>query len=123
MAAVDPSNTQWQHDLQSSIERVGALAYRFVLAGDFTRALECVDQAISLAPDKTWFYANRAHALMFLGRVDEARALYLRYRGEKNVQDDKSWETVVVEDFAELRSSGLSRPLMDEIEREIANLR
>jgi tetratricopeptide (TPR) repeat protein len=123
MAAVDPSNTQWQHDLQSSIERVGALAYRFVLAGDFTRALECVDQAISLAPDKTWFYANRAHALMYLGRVDEARVLYLRYRGEKNVQDDKSWETVVVEDFAELRSSGLSHPLMDEIEREFANLR
>jgi hypothetical protein len=29
---------------------------------------------------------------MFLDREAEARALYLRYRGEKNVLDEKSWE-------------------------------
>jgi hypothetical protein len=57
---------------------------------------------------------------MFLGRVDEARALYLRYRGEKNVQDGKPWETVVLEDFAELRKAGHTRPLMDEIKERFA---
>jgi hypothetical protein len=31
---------------------------------------------------------------MFLDRVDEARALYLRYRGENNVFPGKPWETV-----------------------------
>jgi hypothetical protein len=55
---------------------------------------------------------------MFLGRVDEARTLYLRYRGEKNVQDGKPWEILVVEDFAELRKAGLTHPLMDEIEKQ-----
>jgi hypothetical protein len=53
---------------------------------------------------------------MFLNRTDEARALYLKYRGAKNVEGDKSWETVILEDFAELRKAGLSHPLMDEIE-------
>jgi len=57
---------------------------------------------------------------MFLGRVNEARALYLRYTNERNVQDGKPWETVVLEDFAELRKEGLARPLMDEIERRFA---
>jgi hypothetical protein len=58
---------------------------------------------------------------MFLGRVDEARALYLRYRGEKNVHDEKPWESVVLEDFTELRKAGLTHPLMDEIkERFVA---
>jgi hypothetical protein len=52
--------------------------------------------------------------------VDEARALYLRYRGEKNVQDGKPWETVVLEDFAELRKAGLTDPLMDEIKDRFA---
>ena len=116
LAAADRSNTQWQNDLQYSIGRVGLLAYVFVLARDFVRALEVVDQTISLAPNNLWLYATRAHALMFLGRVDGARSLYLQYRGEKNVRNGKSWETVVLEDFNELRQIGLTHPLMDEIE-------
>jgi hypothetical protein len=54
---------------------------------------------------------------MFLGRIDEARALYLKYRGQKDVLDGKSWEAVILEDFAELRKAGLTNPLMDEIEK------
>jgi hypothetical protein len=47
----------------------------------------------------------------------------LRYRGDKNVhgkidtQDGKSWETVILGDFATLRKAGLTRPLMSEIEK------
>jgi len=116
LAAADRSNPQWQRDLSISYDRVGVLAYGFVLARDFARALEVVDQTISLAPNNLWLYATRAHALMFLGRVDEARSLYLQYRAEKNVQRGKSWETVVLGDFNKLRQIGLTHPLMDEIE-------
>jgi tetratricopeptide (TPR) repeat protein len=104
--------------MQFVIESIGGVAYYFVLARDFTKALAAADQAISLAPDKMWLYTNRAHALMFLGRIDEARALYLKYRGQKDVQDGKSWEAVVLEDFADLRKAGLTNPLMDEIEKQ-----
>jgi tetratricopeptide (TPR) repeat protein len=116
LAAAERSNTQWQSELQYSVGKVGGLAYWFVLAHDFARGLEAADQAISLAPNKLWVHGNRAHALMFLGRLDEARAIYLHYRGAKKVQGEKSWETVVLEDFAELRKAGLTHPLMDEIE-------
>jgi len=57
---------------------------------------------------------------MFLGRVEEARALYLAHRGAKNVAGEKAWETAVTEDFAELRAAKLMHPLMDEIERLFA---
>jgi hypothetical protein len=57
---------------------------------------------------------------MFLGRVDQARALYLQYRGEKKAQDDKSWVSLVIEDIAELRKAKLTHPLMDEIEKRLA---
>ena len=120
LAAADRSNTQWQQNLQGSISSIGDLANELVLARDFTRALEASDLVISIAPDQIWLYTNRAHALMFLARVDEARALYLQYRGEKNVAADKPWETVVLEDFAELRKAGLTHPLMDEIEKRFA---
>jgi tetratricopeptide (TPR) repeat protein len=118
LAVSDRSNTRWQNDLQYSTGRIGDLAYEFVLAQNFARALEASDLVISVAPDKIWLHTSRAHALMFLDRVDEARTLYLRYRGEKNVQDGKPWESLVVEDFAELRKAGLTHPLMDEIEKQ-----
>jgi tetratricopeptide (TPR) repeat protein len=117
LVAADSSNTHVQQDLQLVIGKIGALAYNFVLAHDFAQALQAADQAISLAPDQIWLYTNRAHALMFLGRIDAARALYLKYRGQKNVQDEKSWEPVILEDFAELRKAGLTNPLMDDIEK------
>jgi tetratricopeptide (TPR) repeat protein len=120
LTAADHSNTEWQNDLQYIIGEIGGLAYRFVLARNFAAALEAANQAISLSPNKIWLYSNRAHALMFLGRVGEAQALYLLYRGEKNVLDGKSWETVILQDFAELRKAGLEHPLMDEIEKEFS---
>ena len=102
-----------------SISNLGGIAYQFVLASKFATALEVIDQAISLASDEIWLYTNRAHALMFLDRVEEARALYLKYRGQK-VDGDKSWETVVLEDFAELQKAGFIHPLMQEIEKAFA---
>ena len=77
----DPENEGWKGDLQFSVSKVGGLAYNFVLAGNFATALQVADEAIALAPDQIWLYTNKAHALMFLGRTDEARELYLKYRG------------------------------------------
>jgi tetratricopeptide (TPR) repeat protein len=121
LAESDPRIAEWQDDLQFSIARIGGFAYRLVQAKDYTKALEVADQAIALAPRMTWLYTNRAHALMFLGRVDQARALYLQFRGEKKAQEDKSWVALVTEDFAEFRKAKLTHPLMDEIEKRFAS--
>jgi tetratricopeptide (TPR) repeat protein len=109
--------TRWEQDLDLSVNRIGSLAYGFLKNRKVSQALNAADLAISLAPDKIWINANRAHALMFLGRLQEAKAVYLRYRGAKNVQSDKDWDTVILDDFAELRKAGLAHPLMGEIER------
>jgi hypothetical protein len=42
------------------------------------------------------------------------------FEARSKVQGEKSWETVVLEDFAELRKVGLTHPLMDEIEAKFA---
>ena len=99
------------------ISSYGGLSYKMIKARDFAIALQAADEAIALAPGLMWLYTNRAHALMFLGRVREAHLVYLSFRGQQKVQKDKSWEAVVLEDFAELRKAGLSHPLMDEIEK------
>jgi tetratricopeptide (TPR) repeat protein len=120
LVAADRNNTPWQESLQIGIGRIGGIAYNSVLARNFAEALEAGDQAIALAPDKIWLYRNRAHALMFLDRVDEARALYLKYRGQQNVFGNKSWEIGILEGFALLQKAGLTHPLMHEIEKQFA---
>jgi hypothetical protein len=120
LLAEDGGNAEWQSDREFSIGRIGSMAYRLVAARDFAVALEAADEAISRADQAVWLYTNRAHALMFLGRVDEARTLYLRHRDETDVQDGKSWEAVILADFADLRKAGLSHPLMDELEKQFS---
>jgi tetratricopeptide (TPR) repeat protein len=120
LAVHDPTNAWFRNNLEVDLNRIGALAYQLVLAREFATALAAGDLCIPLAPEKLWLQTDRAHALMFLGRDDEARALYLQFRGRKNVWRDKSWERVVVEDFAGIRKAGLAHPLMDEIEKQLA---
>jgi hypothetical protein len=64
-----------------------------------------------------WVYIKRADALLFLGRIDEARAIFLQHRGAQHVNGTRSWEAAVVEEFSQLRAAGLTSPLMDEIEK------
>ena len=43
------------------------------------------------------------------------------YHGQKSPEaDGKSWEALVLADFADLRKAGLTNPLMDEIEKLFA---
>jgi tetratricopeptide (TPR) repeat protein len=123
LTRADPRNAQWRTDLQVSAERLGVLSYKLVLTRDFDDALAAVDEAIGVAPDKLWLQANRAHALMFLRRDDEARALYLKYRGRKDVYDGKSWDEAITRDFSEFRRAGLTTPLMGEVENAGRNER
>jgi tetratricopeptide (TPR) repeat protein len=116
----DTGDKRSQDDRRQLGESIGGLAFGLVLKHDFATALDAVDQAISLAPDKIWLYAIRAHALMFLGRIAEARSLYLKYRDENDVEG-KSWKTGILDDFADLRDAGLTSPLMDEIEKNFSS--
>jgi hypothetical protein len=58
---------------------------------------------------------------MFLGRGEEAKALYLGYKG-KPVADNKLWEHVVAEDFVGLRKAGLTHPMMADIEKQLGGV-
>jgi tetratricopeptide (TPR) repeat protein len=112
------STEQWQEDRRRAISSLGGLSYKLVKASEFAMALQVAEQAIDLAPDLTWLHSNRAHAPMFLQRVDDARAVYLAFRGRQKAEGERSWEAVILDDFAELRKAGLTHPLMDEIEKK-----
>ena len=51
---------------------------------------------------------NHAHALLFLGRTQEAKRIYLQRRGEK--MGSKTWDQVVLKDLNDLEKAGLTSP-------------
>src|SRR6266436_6475092 len=53
-----------------------------LFAREFTKALAFADRARSLFPDDLMFESYRAHALMFLERGEESKALYLAHKGK-----------------------------------------
>ncbi|HXW21742.1 MAG TPA: hypothetical protein VEK14_02435, partial [Rhodomicrobium sp.] len=75
--------------------------------------------ALALEPGELWMATNRAHALMFLGRADEARAAYLEHKG-KEVAGQGVWDEAILKDFAEFEKRGLTHPQMAEIRRLLA---
>ena len=120
LAKSDPGNADWRNDLGLIVEKIGDNAYYLLLAGHFAESLKMSELAIAAGPGEIiWLDTNRAHALMLIGRLDEARAIYLKHRGER-MPNDKEWETAIRDDFAELRGKGLTSPLMDEIETAFA---
>ena len=113
---IDANDKYAPRDLVQAGSNIGAVAYDFILAREFAKALDAADIANSFAPGEVWIHARRAHALMFLGRTAEARNIYIIFRGQKS-NGDKSWEADVLSDFADLRKHRLSHPLMDEIKK------
>jgi tetratricopeptide (TPR) repeat protein len=88
----------------------GNQAYYALFARDFTNAFAAADRAHELAPDLLWIERSRAHALLFRGRTEEAKALYLAHMGKR------LWEQMIAKDFADFKRVGLTNPKMGDIE-------
>jgi TPR repeat protein len=71
-----------------------SVAWYALFARDFTKSLAASERAHALLPDDLGIETNRPHALMFLDRGEECRALYLAYKGQTmsgRVRDATTW--------------------------------
>jgi len=97
-----------------------AVTWYALFAKEFTKALTIANRSHALFPDNLSIESNRAHALMFIGRDEEAKALYLLHKGKPlSETDNRLWEQVIAEDFAALGKAGLSHPMMSDIENAL----
>jgi TPR repeat protein len=105
---------------KQTAELLNRVAWHALLAREFTKALTVADRAHTLFPNDLAMETNRAHALMFLEREEESKALYLAHKGEPlSEQGSRLWERGIVEDFAEFSKAGLTHPMMVDIEKEL----
>jgi tetratricopeptide (TPR) repeat protein len=114
-----PGENSLMQSLEAAQERISAaqlleVGDRTGAVAHYQKSLTIVEKlAATLMPDDLSFETNRAHAL--LSRGDEAKALYLAYKG-RTMSDNQSWEQIIALDFAEFRKAGLIHPMMAEIE-------
>jgi tetratricopeptide (TPR) repeat protein len=99
-------------DTLSSVLR--PLSFNDLLLGRYQQALAAADEGLAGTPNNSLLIMNKAHALMLLGRTEEARRLYLN-NVEKELAD------YIREDFRQLKAAGRINPLMAEVEKTFAN--
>ena len=105
---------------EETAQALNSVAWYALFAREFTKALTVADRARALFRDDLMIETNRVHALMFVGRGEESKALYLAHKGNPlSKQDARLWERIIVEDFAEFRKAGLTHPMMADIEKEL----
>ena len=98
---------------RKTAEALGTLAWYALFSREYAEALAASQGARTLAPEVLAIDANRAHALLFMGRTAEARKLYLVHKGKR--LSDKFWENVIGEDFDALRAAGIVHDAFPEI--------
>src|SRR5262245_6778407 len=105
---------------EETAQALNSVAWYALFAREFTKALTVADRARALFRDDLMIETNRVHALMFVGRGEESKALYLAHKGKPlSEQDARLWERIIVEDFAEFRKAGLTHPMIADIEKEL----
>jgi tetratricopeptide (TPR) repeat protein len=95
-------------DLRRNLE--AGLSWNQLLIKDFVGALSTCERASNEKAGDIGLQTNHAHALLFLGRTEEARQIYGKYVGQKIPGTNKSWEQVILEDFDDLEKNGLKSP-------------
>jgi tetratricopeptide (TPR) repeat protein len=89
------------------------LSWSQLFTRDFSGALTSTDAGEKLKVDKSDLHidTNRAHALLFLGRIPDANAIYLGNSGKKIAPNsDETWNDAVLQDFDDLEKGGLTSP-------------
>lgn len=86
---------------------------------DVPGALKLIEEAILLRPTWVWLRKIFAYALMFSGRITEAREIHRQNCGQI-LEGGEAWGDSIHADFDALRNAGSTLPIMDNFEREFA---
>lgn len=93
------------------------LSFYQLFASDYEGVLESAKKGLKIDPEYLPLQTNHAHALLFLGRKEDAMAVYMKYRGKKI--DGRLWETIILEDFDQLEKAGIRHEMIETLRKEL----
>ena len=109
------SNNRAIDDRNAAIDNIAHLAFTFLTRGEFKKGFDAANDALPLMPSSAMLDIRRAHALMFLGKEEEARRVYLHWHCQA-IGPGQRGEHVILQDLKALHQSDRVNPLIDEIE-------
>lgn len=103
--------------LNKDIYAISFIAFsRFeILRHRHDKSLNFAEAAITIYPEKSWSQLQFAHALLFMGRYEEAKAIYIKNPMQR-MHSDTTFRQQVLEDFQDFRKAGVKHPDMEKIE-------
>jgi tetratricopeptide (TPR) repeat protein len=113
-ATIDALTDEKMAPMRASL--LTSLSWFQLVSKDFAAALATTERY--KGPDYLPIETNRAHALLLLGRMRDARAIYLKYVGQ-DVMGSGPWEKIILQDFDSLEKKGLGTPEMAKIRAEL----
>ena len=93
----------------------GSLAWHHLFDQGFGAAEGAARKGLQLAPDETWIYTNLALALLYQGRWDEAKEIYLRLKDQP--YGEATYGKTFLEDLDALEKAGITHPDVEKARR------
>lgn len=87
----------------------GNTAWYFLFAREFAKAEQAAKHGLELDSSQTWIYSNYALGLLFQGKYEAAKEMYLDYKGQNN-NSGRSFRDVFLKDFDDLETAGITHP-------------
>lgn len=117
--AMERCTPQERDDRHEAIRALADIAFRFIRDGKIEAALVLCEEGLAIIPNAHWPSLRSAHALMLLDKPDQAEPIYQRHLTGK-ATPERTWASVLREEFQMLREAGLDRPLMRKIEDRLS---
>lgn len=113
-AVKDPSK------VKDVVTPYGHVTWFALLTSQPQRAANYAEIALKVDSSKTWINVNLAHAYLFLGRYDDAKAIYLKVKDTSHSADGKrKFVDDIRDDFDIFRKLGIATPDFDRMVSEI----
>lgn len=92
-----------------------SLSFCQLFAGQHEAALKTTETGMADASESLNLLKNKAHALLFIGRIEQAMGIYQQNIGVAMPYSSKNWEEQVLDDFKQMESIKISHPGMDKV--------
>ena len=104
---------------KDSAQALGAAGLDALLAEEFAEALTAANRAHTLLPDGLDKAIARTRSYSWGVRKKLGRSTPPDRASRMSGDDSTPWERVIAKDFADLRKTGLSRPMMEDIAQKL----
>ena len=102
------------------VQAYGDAGWHSLLGGRTQASAQHSEAALKLDGSKTWIRVNLGHAYLLLGRIEEARAIYVAVRNINRSDDGKrKYSDEIRDDFALFRKLGIGVEAMDRMAKDI----